>query len=113
MKNLIPRGKLIAVGGIVGIGFFTNAGTIMGIAGPGGALLAFIVVGVVEIIVMEGICSMIVIWPIPNAMVEFVRTFVDEDLAMAIGIAYWYLVQSNTVESSALIYPEVHIHHDV
>jgi len=61
----------------------------LGIAGPGGTLLAFGLVGLVSMFVMEGICEMIVLWPIPNAMVEFVRTFVDEDLAMAIGISYW------------------------
>jgi amino acid transporter len=40
--------------------------------------------------VMEGICEMIVLWPISNAMIEFVRAFVDEDLAIVVGIAYWY-----------------------
>lgn len=53
-------------------------------------MIGFFVVGVVAVCVMEGICEMIMLWPIPNAMVEFVRTFVDEDLATAIGIGYWY-----------------------
>lgn len=64
----------------------------MSVAGPGGTLLAFAVVGFIAFCVMEGVCEMIVLWPIPNAMVEFVRTFVDEDLAVTIGVAYW-LVQ--------------------
>lgn len=54
-----------------------------------GALIAVAVVGVVAIAVMEGICELIIRWPIPNAMVEFVRSFVDEDLGVAIGIMYW------------------------
>lgn len=58
-------------------------------AGPCGALIAVLVVGIVAIAVMEGICEFINIWPIPNAMVEYVRAFVDEDLGVAIGILYW------------------------
>jgi yeast amino acid transporter len=38
---------------------------------------------------MECICEMIVLWPIPNAMVEYVKTFVDEDLGTAVGVMYW------------------------
>ena len=58
-------------------------------AGPGGTLLAFISVGLVAITAMEGVCEMIVLWPIPNPMVEFVRAFVDRDLAIVVGTAYW------------------------
>jgi amino acid permease len=43
--------------------------------------------------IMEGICEMIVMWPIPNAMIEFVAAFVDRDLAVIVGIAYWYWFQ--------------------
>lgn len=41
---------------------------------------------------MEGICELIVMWPIPNAMMEFVAAFVDGDLAIVVGIAYWWVV---------------------
>lgn len=80
----------IGLGGIIGLGFFANSSLILGLAGPEGALLAFALVGLVSIAVMEGICEMIVLWPISNAMVEFVRAFVDEDLAIVVGVAYWY-----------------------
>lgn len=52
-------------------------------------MLAFALVGLVAIATMEGVCEMIVLWPIPNPMVEFVRAFVDPDLAIVVGIAYW------------------------
>jgi yeast amino acid transporter len=41
--------------------------------------------------VMEGICEMTVLWPLPNAMVEFVRAFVDPDLAIVVGLSYWFV----------------------
>ena len=61
-------------------------------AGPGGALLAFGLVGLVAISVMEGICEMILHWPIPNAMVEFVKAFVDHELGIVVGLGYWLVV---------------------
>jgi yeast amino acid transporter len=62
---------------------------VLAISGPGGVLIAFGVVGLVAIFVMEGVCEMIVLWPISNAMIEFVRAFVDPDLAIVVGITYW------------------------
>lgn len=92
--------QFIAIGGTIGVGFFSNSSLILGVAGPGGALLAFALVGVVAIAAMEGLCEMIVLWPIPNPMVEFVRAFVDPDLAIVVGIAYWWV---STVESTKVL----------
>jgi amino acid permease len=73
------------------MGLFDNSGEILAIAGPGGALLAYGLVGVGVICLMEGIAEMIGHWPISNAMIEFVKVFVDRDLAVVIGLAYWYV----------------------
>lgn len=81
--------KFIAIGGTIGLGFATTTGEVLAISGPAGVLIAFAVVGIVAIMVNEGICEMIVLWPISNAMMEFVRAFVDRDLAIVVGIAYW------------------------
>jgi amino acid transporter len=82
---------MICIGGTVGIGFAKSSGEIIAIAGPGGTLIAFLVVGFVAVCVMEGICEMINLWPISNAMIEFVRVFVDPDLAVVVGFTYWYV----------------------
>ena len=92
--------QLVTLGGIIGIGFFTNAGEVLSVAGPGGTVLAFFVVGLVAFCVLEGITEMIVLWPVPNAMVEYVRTFVDEDLGIVIGLGYCY---TYTVTFSSLM----------
>lgn len=75
--------------GTIGMGLFHNSGEVLTIAGPGGALTAYAVAGIGVICVMEGIAEMIGHWPIANAMVEFVKAFVDKDLAIVVGIAYW------------------------
>ena len=80
---------MICIGGTIGIGFAKSSGEIIAIAGPGGALLAFVLVGLVAICVMEGVCEMINLWPISNGMIEFVRNFVDDDLAIVVGFTYW------------------------
>ncbi len=71
------------------MGLFDNSGLVLGIAGPSGSILSYGLVGVGVISIMEGISEMIGHWPISNAMVEFVRSFVDEELATIVGFGYW------------------------
>lgn len=71
------------------MGWTRSGSEILGIAGPSGVLTAFGIVGIVAICVMEGVCEMIVLWPITNPMMEFVKAFVDRDLAVVVGITYW------------------------
>ncbi|KAE8450328.1 hypothetical protein EG329_006756 [Mollisiaceae sp. DMI_Dod_QoI] len=82
--------RLITVSGTIGMGLFVNSGEILRIAGPMGGLMAYIVVGICVICVMDGVGEMIGHWPIANCMVDFVAKFVDKDLAIIVGIAYWY-----------------------
>lgn len=74
---------------MIGVTIFYSDGNALEVAGPSGALLAFTVVGIVAICVMECVSELIQMFPTPNAIVEFVRIFVDEDLAWVIGIGYW------------------------
>lgn len=70
------------------MGLFKNSGEVLAIAGPGGGITAYLVVGFGVIMVMEGLAEMITHWPISNGMIEFVRVFIDRELAIVIGIAY-------------------------
>lgn len=81
--------QFIALGGIIGIGFFRGSSKSLGICGPVGALIAVFVVGIVATAVMECICELVILWPISNAMVEYVKAFVDEDLGIAVGVMHW------------------------
>jgi yeast amino acid transporter len=58
-------------------------------------LLAYAIIGIISISVMEGVSEMIQLFPAPNAVVEYVKAFVDVDLAWVIGIAYWYVKSLN------------------
>ena len=63
-------------------------------AGPVGGLITYIIVGFGVIFVMEGLAEMIGHWPIPNSIVEFIKAFVDRDLAVVVGVAYWRVATS-------------------
>lgn len=52
-------------------------------------MTAIAFVGINAICVMEGLGEMVVLWPVSNAMMAYVRKFVDRDLAIVVGIAYW------------------------
>ena len=77
------------ISGTIGLGLFTDSGEILRLAGPCGGLLAFFLVSLLVISIMAGIAEMIHHWPISAALVEFVRSFIDDDLAIILGIAYW------------------------
>ena len=74
---------------VAGEGIFRNDGEALEIAGPAALLLALLVMSVIAIMVMEGLSEFTQLFPAPNAIVEYVRTFVDPDLAWVAGIAYW------------------------
>jgi yeast amino acid transporter len=72
----------------------------MNIAGPSGLLAAWAFVSVTAICVLDGLAEMTIMWPVSNAMVEYVKAFVDRDLAIVVGLAYWFVRLSYT-----LLYP--------
>jgi amino acid permease len=53
-------------------------------------VLAYFIMGLVAIAVMEGVSEMVQLFPAPNAVVEYVKAFVDADLAWVVGVVYWY-----------------------
>lgn len=80
---------MIVISTTIGVGFFTNSSEILSLAGPATLLLAFGLLGAMACMVMEGLSGMVVLWPIPSPMVEFVRHFVDRGLANVVCFAYW------------------------
>ncbi|KAL2867243.1 amino acid permease/ SLC12A domain-containing protein [Aspergillus lucknowensis] len=81
---------MITIGGTVGAGFYVRSGTVLRVGGPGAVLIAFTAMGLLAWMVMQCIGELLTLWPISGALVEFVAKFVDEDLGIAVGIAYWF-----------------------
>jgi len=80
---------MITISGVLGVGLYVLSSSILRIGGPGAVLISFALLGLLAWLVMQCIAEMLCIWPISGALVEFVHTFVDEDLAITVGVVYW------------------------
>ncbi|KAJ5160876.1 uncharacterized protein N7482_007880 [Penicillium canariense] len=81
---------MITISGVLGAGLYVRSGSILRFGGPGAVLISTTVMGLLAWLVMQCIAEMLTLWPISGALVEYVGTFVDEDLGIAVGIAYWF-----------------------
>jgi amino acid transporter len=76
----------------LGIGLYVQGGLILRLAGPLAVLLAFALLGLLAWAVMQCVAEMLCIWPISGALTVFVSEFVDVELGIAVGVAYWYVL---------------------
>jgi len=51
---------------------------------------------------MAVLSEMIMMWPVPNAMAENVKVFVDWYLAIVVGLVYWFVCASSRVSGLTL-----------
>ena len=88
---ILPSWQILglAVSAIIGVTIWHGAGLVLHIAGPAGLLTAVAFVGVTCISVMESLSELIILWPVAMGLYEYVRAFVDHDLAIVIALAYW------------------------
>lgn len=61
------------------------------LGGPLAVVLSFLLVGLLSWSVMQCVSEMLCIWPIPGALSVYVSEFVDVELGIAVGVAYWYV----------------------
>ena len=80
---------MITISGTLGFGFYVRSGIVLRLAGPLGVFVSFAVLTFLAWGVMQCITEMLSAWPVPGALIEFVRMFVDPDLAMTVGFFYW------------------------
>jgi yeast amino acid transporter len=81
--------QFIVASVIIGGGIFAGDSEALEVAGPGGALIGLMLIGILAICVMECVSELVQLFPVPNAIVEYIKAFVDEDLAWCAGLAYW------------------------
>ncbi|KAH8702727.1 amino acid permease-domain-containing protein [Phaeosphaeriaceae sp. PMI808] len=81
---------MITISGVLGVGLYVRGGTILRLGGPLAVLLSFALLGVLAWGVMQCIAEMLCIWPISGALSVYVTEFVDAELGIAVGVAYWF-----------------------
>ncbi|KND92785.1 Arginine permease [Tolypocladium ophioglossoides CBS 100239] len=80
-----------AVNATLGMGLYWRGGEVLELGGPLSVLLSFLLPGLLAWAVMQCITEMLCIWPIPGALSVYVSEFVDDELGIAVGVAYWFI----------------------
>ncbi|WP_067621422.1 amino acid permease [Alicyclobacillus acidiphilus] len=90
-RHLRPRHvSMIALGGAIGTGLFVASGSSIHTAGPGGALIAYMIVGVMIYFVMTSLGEMATYMPVSGSFETYASKFVDPAFGFAIGWNYWF-----------------------
>jgi lysine-specific permease len=82
--------SMIAIGGAIGTGLFFASGGAIAQAGPGGALVAYVTMGVAVFCMMQSLGEMATQLPIPGSFEAYAERFIDPSLAFAVGWNYWF-----------------------
>ena len=81
---------MIAIGGAIGTGLFFASGSAISQAGPGGAMLAYAIMGVAVYCMMQSLGEMATQLPIRGSFETYAERFVDPSLGFAVGWNYWF-----------------------
>lgn len=98
--------SMIAIGGTIGTGLFLASGATVAQAGPGGALAAYLIAGIMVFFLMTSLGEMAAFIPITGSFSTYTSRFVDPALGFAIGWNYWYnnaIIVALELSASALI----------
>ncbi|WHY03516.1 amino acid permease [Neobacillus sp. DY30] len=81
---------MISIGGAIGTGLFLSSGAAISTAGPGGALLAYAIVGAMVFFIMTSLGEMAAFMPVSGSFSTYGTKFVDPAFGFAIGWTYWF-----------------------
>jgi amino acid permease len=70
-------------------GLFLGSGTTVARSGPGGAILAYALMGTVISATMSCLGEMTALMPVNAPMMEFPRRFLDRGVGFAVAWMYW------------------------
>jgi len=82
--------NMIAFSGTIGNGLFLGSGRALASAGPGGAVLSYILVGTVISSVISCLGEMTALMPVNAPVMEFPRRYLDRGVGFAVGWMYWF-----------------------
>ncbi|KAI9316498.1 amino acid permease/ SLC12A domain-containing protein [Dichotomocladium elegans] len=81
--------QMIALGGTIGTGLFMSSGKAIANGGPGGALVAYAVLGILVYCVMMSLGEMAAHVPVAGSFSHFAYRFADPSLGFCVGWVYW------------------------
>src|SRR5262245_54189883 len=90
-RVLKPRHlSMIAIGGSIGTGLFVASGASVAQAGPGGAVVAYAVIGLMVFFLMTSLGEMAAYIPVSGSFSTYGSRFIGEGFGFALGWNYWY-----------------------
>ncbi|KAI1806705.1 amino acid permease-domain-containing protein [Daldinia bambusicola] len=108
-RKLLPINVfMISVNATLGTGLYWRGGQILELGGFLAVIISFLSLGVLSWLVTQCITELLCIWPVPGAMSVFVREFVDFELGITVGIAYWFTYSVSFAALIASTAAEVH-----
>lgn len=81
---------MIAIGGSIGTGLFVASGATISTAGPGGALAAYALIGIMVWLVMQSLGEMAAYLPVAGSFQEYGSRYVSPSFGFALGWNYWF-----------------------
>ncbi|SEN01083.1 lysine-specific permease [Ligilactobacillus sp. WC1T17] len=81
--------SMIALGGTIGTGLFVASGSAISQAGPGGALIAYVGIGLMVYFLMTSLGEMATYLPVTGSFATYSTKFVDPAFGFAMGWNYW------------------------
>ncbi|TPR36974.1 amino acid permease [Apilactobacillus micheneri] len=82
--------SMIALGGSIGTGLFVASGSVISQAGPGGALVAYFLMGLMVYFLMTSLGEMATNTPVSGSFSVYAAKYVDPALGFAMGWNYWF-----------------------
>ncbi|CAI5756600.1 unnamed protein product [Candida verbasci] len=82
--------QMISLSGTLGVGLFLNSGKAITIAGGFGALLAFVIVGIIVLLTMMSFCEMVTFVSVIDGVSGLSSRFVDDAFGFAAGWLYFF-----------------------
>jgi len=82
--------SMIAIGGAIGTGLWFASGGAISSAGPGGALFAFGLMGIIVFFMMSSLGEMATQLPLVGSFEAYANRFIDPAFGFAVGWNYWF-----------------------
>ncbi|WP_061785600.1 amino acid permease [Priestia flexa] len=80
---------MVSLGGVIGTGLFLSSGYTIGQAGPGGAMLTYLVGGFIMYLVMLCLGELSVAMPHSGSFQVYATKFIGPETGFAVGWLYW------------------------
>jgi yeast amino acid transporter len=82
--------NMITFSSTVGIGLFLQSGKMIYLIGPGGALIAYLLMGSLMWSAVASLGEMTALFPVKGPTIDFPSRYVDESVGFAVGWMAWY-----------------------